>query len=217
MREQGRTSGRGCLFYTGIALGLSIVVLLIASFLGYRYARKQIDQFTDTKATVFPSLAVTGDELEAARQRTAGFCQAVEQGQSADPLTLSDDELNALIASHPDLVTVRGSLRFDFQGSNVLAEFSVPAEDLGLKPLQGRYVNAAGQFRVGMTNGLLNVNAETLSARGEPLPKTFMDRIRPQNFAYKLSHDPRASNILKRIEDVRVQDGQLIMVPRQSQ
>jgi len=83
-----------------------------------------------------------------------------------------------------------------------------------LKPLVGRYVNASGVFTVGVSNGLLNINAQSLSSKGEPLPETFMNRISPQNFAFKLNQDPEAKPVIERIEAVRVEDGELVIIPR---
>ncbi|HLP77037.1 MAG TPA: hypothetical protein VK327_08970, partial [Candidatus Paceibacterota bacterium] len=144
------------------------------------------------------------------------FSRAVEQGTATPPLVITADELNALFASNPDLATVRGKLFFSMEGSNVLAQMSVPAEDLGFKPLEGRYVNASGVFSVGFSNSVLNVNAQSLSAKGKPFPDTFMGRIRPQNFAYRLNNDPNAKAALEKLQDVRVTDGHLVIVPKQN-
>ncbi len=205
---------RGCLFYTGVAIAISIVVLIIASYAGYRYAKSLVNQFTDTQPMDIPLVQLPESELVALRNRIGSFSEAVEQGSASEPLVVTADEANALIATTPEMVTVRGRLHFEFQGSNVLAQFSVPAEDLGLKPLKGRFVNASGTFRVDMTNGVLNVNAQTLSAKGQPLPETFMNRISPQNFAFKLNHDAKAKEVLSKLKDVRVQDGKLMVFPK---
>ncbi|HLP76521.1 MAG TPA: hypothetical protein VK327_06320, partial [Candidatus Paceibacterota bacterium] len=50
---------RGCLFYTGIAIAISIAVLLIASYIGYRYAKSLINQFTDTKPMPIPTAQIS--------------------------------------------------------------------------------------------------------------------------------------------------------------
>jgi hypothetical protein len=216
MTVQQQKPGRGCLFYTGIALALSVVVLIIASYLGYRWAKSEIDQFTDVQPMPVPSVQLSETELANLRTRIKNFAEAVEQNQPTEPLAFTDDEANALIAATPELVTVRGHLHFDFQGSNVLAQFSVPAEDLGLRPLKGRYVNASGTFSVTLTNGLLNVNAQTLSAKGEPFADTFLNRIKPQNFAYKLDQNAEAKAVMGKLADVRVEDDKLILVPKSS-
>ena len=207
-------SRRGCLFYTGIAIAISIVVLLIASYAGYRYAKSLVNRFTDTEPMAVPAPALTEAETLPVRERIKVFGNALQQGNSPEPLAISADEANALFAYTPELTTVRGKMQFDFQGSNVFAQFSIPAEDLGLKPLKGRYVNASGTFVVGVSNGLLNVNARNLSAKGEPLPETFMNRIAPQNFAFKLNQQSNAQPVIGRIGEVRVENGRLLVVPR---
>jgi hypothetical protein len=214
MTEQARKPGRGCLFYMLLALAISIAVLSVASYLGYRYAKSLINQFTDTEPMQVPTVEISEADLTRLRDRVNAFGTALQQGQAVQPLTITADEANALIASTPELLTVRGKLHFEFQGSNVVSQFSIPAEDLGLQPLKGRYVNASGTFTVGMTNGVLNVNAQSLSAKGKPLPETFMNRIQPQNFAFKLDHDPKAQEILNKVQDVQVRDGKLVIIPK---
>ncbi len=216
MTEQATKPGRGCLFYTGIAIALAVTVLIVASYIGYRYAKGLINEFSDTQPMPVPTVQMSGAELNRVRERVANFSRAVEQGMAVEPLILTAAEVNALIASNPQLVTVRGKLYLSgMEGTNVLAQLSVPAEDLGFKPLQGRYVNATGVFSVGFSNGVLNVNAQSLSAKDKPLPATFMGRIRPQNFAYRLNNDPDGKAALSKLQDVRISDGKLIVVPKQ--
>ncbi|HYG22377.1 MAG TPA: hypothetical protein VEH04_06305 [Verrucomicrobiae bacterium] len=214
MNPQGKPAGRGCLFYAGVAVAISVLVLVAASYLGYRYAKGLVIQFTDTQPTVRAAPAMAASELNALHDRITTFIHSVQEGTALAPLRISEAEANALFASGTNWRTVRGTVVFDFDGSNVLAQFSIPAEDLGLKPLVGRYVNASGVFTVGVSNGLLNINAQSLSSKGEPLPETFMNRISPQNFAFKLNQDPEAKPVIERMEAVRVEDGELVIIPR---
>ncbi|MBC8097386.1 MAG: hypothetical protein H7Y43_16395 [Akkermansiaceae bacterium] len=206
---------RGCLFYTGIAVAIAAAVLITASYIGYRYARGLIAEFSDTQSMPVPTVQLSETDLNRVRERVMTFSRAVEQGTAVEPLSLTADDVNALIVGNSNLVTVRGKLFISgMEGTNVLAQLSVPAEDLGFKPLQGRYVNATGQFTVGFSNGVLNVNAQSLSAKDKPFPDTFMGRIRPQNFAYRLNNDPDGKAALARLEDVRIEGGRLIVVPK---
>lgn len=215
MTEQGKS--RGCLFYTGIAIAISIAVLLVASYLGYRYAKRLIHEFSGTQPVPVAATTLSETEINQARERVLNFSRALEQRTAVEPVSFTADEINGLIASHTNLVTVRGRLHISsLAGSNVLAEMSVPAEDLGFKPLQGRYVNASGVFIIGFSNGVLNVNAQSLSNQGQAFPNTFMGRIRPQNFAYRLNNDPQSKAVLSRLQDVRINDGKLVLIPKSS-
>lgn len=215
MNEPVRKVSRGCLYNLGVVGAITLLVLIVASFLGYRYAKRLITAYTDTEPMPVPSVQMPQPELNRLRDRIVVFSQAVEQGKSAEPLKITADEANALIVSNPELVTVKGHLYFSMEGTNLHAQVSIPAGDLGLRPLQGRYLNATGTFKVVFTNGVLNVNAQSLSSKGQVLPESFMHHIEPQNFAFKLNHDPRAKAVLGKIEDVHIEDGTLVVVPKQ--
>jgi hypothetical protein len=211
---QAQESGRGCLFYTGIAVAISVAVLIAASYIGYRYAKGLIQEFSATQPMSVPTVQMPEAELSSLHGRMLDFSDALERGRAAEPLIITADELNALIVTHSNLVTVRGNLFFSIEGTNVSAQMSVPAQDLGFKPLEGRYVNATATFTVGFSNGVLDVNAQTLSANGKPFPDTFVGRIRPQNFAYRLNHDPGIQAVLGKVQDVRIHDGKVEIVPK---
>ena len=218
MTVPGTKPGRGYLFYTGIAFAITmaIVVLIIGIRLGTIQGTKLLYRFMDLQPARVPVTSLSEDDVSSLKDRIAQFAESLSHDNAAAPLVISADEVNALIVATPELVTVRGQLHFDFQGTNVLAQFSVPAEDLGLNPLKedGLYLTATGTFTVALTNGVLNVNARSLSAKNEPLPETFMNRISPQNFAFKLNHDERAKAALGRLDDVRVEEGKLLIVPK---
>jgi hypothetical protein len=213
MIQQAKRPERGCLFYTGIAIVMSMVILIIASYLGYRYAKGLITRFTDTQPMAVPSVQISPEEMTRLKDRIASFSESVEQGKASEPLTVTATEANALIQASPELVTVHGKMFFELEGSNVVAQLSIPAEDLGFKPLQGRYINATGNFTVGFSNGVLNVNARSLIVKGKPFPDTFMGRVLPQNFAYRLNNDPKGQAVLKKLKDIQIKDGKIVIFP----
>lgn len=215
MNEPGRKVSRGCLYNLGVVGAMTLLVLIVASFLGYLYAKRLITAYTDTQPMPVPSVQMSRPELDGLQNRIAVFSQAVEQGKTVEPLKITSEEANALIESHPKLVTVTGRLYFSMEGTNLHAQVSIPAGDLGLRPLKGRYLNATGTFKIVFTNGVLNVNAQSLSSKGQVLPESFMHHIQPQNFAFKLNHDPRAQAVLSKVGEVHIQDGTLVVVPKQ--
>ena len=77
---------------------------MLAGFLaGYRYARKMFNDFTDSKPLPLPTVQLSQPQLDELQQRIERFREAVRQRQPAAPLALTANEINALIATDPDL------------------------------------------------------------------------------------------------------------------
>jgi hypothetical protein len=146
--------------------------------------------------------------------RVDTFRESVRDGEAVAPLELSPDELNALIETDPSLAALKNHLFVSITNSQLRAQISFPAEDLGLVRLRGRYINANGVFNVGLTNGELLITAESLTAKGRPVPRIFMREIATENLAGKLNDDPRAAVGLKRLQSIQVKDGKLVIVPK---
>jgi hypothetical protein len=214
MTEQGTKPRRGCLFYGLIIAAIFTVVLIIGAIMGIRYAKGVIDQLTDTQPMTLPKVTMSDEQMDKLRDRIENFRSAVQQGQATGPLTVTPEELNALISTDPDLIPFRNRLYVSGAGEHLQAQISVPAEELGLEKLKGKYVNATGTFSVGLRDGALQVNAESLQAKGKPLPENIMREIRTRNLAQKFNNDTRASVALGKLQDIQVKDGKLIIVPK---
>ncbi|HEX4263794.1 MAG TPA: hypothetical protein VH597_05595 [Verrucomicrobiae bacterium] len=205
---------RGCLFYAGIIGAVLLVVLLLGAFFGIRYAKGLVSQLTDVQPMPLPTVQLPEVQLFQLHDRVDTFRDSVRNGESVAPLELSADELNALIETDPAMAALKNHLFVSITNSQLYAQVSFPAEDLGMVRLRGRYINANGMFNVGLTNGELQITAVYLSAKGQPLPRNIMREIARENLADKFNSDPRAAAGLKRLQAVQVKDGKLIIVPQ---
>jgi hypothetical protein len=52
--------------------------------------------------------------------------------------------------------------------------------------------------------------------KGKPLPGVYMDKLRSENIAESLNN-PRASVALKHLQEIRITDGKLVLVPKVEQ
>src|SRR6266436_2358034 len=85
---------RGCLFYGCLTSCILVLVVLAGLLLGYL---KILNSFTDTKPMPPPTVNLGEAEIAQIRQRVDAFSQDIRSGRTPNPLTLSGDELNALI------------------------------------------------------------------------------------------------------------------------
>lgn len=214
MTEQGTKPRRGCLFYTLVIGAIVGVMLLAGAIAGGFYAKRVIGQLTDTQPMTLPKVQLSDEQMDKLRDRVENFRDAVREGKPTPPLELTADELNALIENDPDLIAFRNHLYVTLEGDRLQAQMSFPAEDLGLDALRGKYVNATGVFAVALKNGLLYIRADSLSAKGKPLPAHVMRQLSMRNLADKFNNDGRAKVALAKLEDVRVENGKLVIVPK---
>jgi hypothetical protein len=213
MAEQPKKS-RGCLFFGGVVAAVLLLVIFLGAYLGLRFAKGVVNQLTDTHPMTLPTAQMPEAQLYQLHDRVETFREALDEGKPTAPLELSADEINALIATDPNLAALKNHLYVAIESNQLSAQISFPAEDLGLDALRGRYVNASGDFHVALATNELQITAESLSAKGKPVPRHVMKQLSGQNFARKMNEDPKASAALKKFQAIEVRDGKLIIVPK---
>lgn len=213
MSDPQQRRRRGCLFYGGLA-ALVVAVVLFGVYFGFRYAKGVINQLTDTKPMPLPSTRLPQVQVFQLNDRIQTFEDAIRDGDPTGPLELSGDEVNSLISTEPSMASLKNHLYVTIDGDQLHAQVSLPAEELGLVALRGRYINASGVFNVGLTNGQLGITAESLVAKGKPVARHVMRRIAAQNLAAKFNEDPQVAEALKSLKAIEVKDGKLVIVAK---
>src|ERR1700733_13344210 len=98
---------RGCFFYGCLTSSILMLVVLAGLMLGYLAIR---NGFTDTKPMPLPEVKMSATEMDQVRHRVDTFRDEIRSGHSPTPLSLTGDELNALIATDPNLQPLKGKL-----------------------------------------------------------------------------------------------------------
>jgi hypothetical protein len=205
---------RGCFFYGCLSGVVCLLAILIAFLLGLYQLKRMLNFYTDTHPASLPSVQMTPAEIERIKQRIEDFQDAVRSGRPTEPLVLNGNEINALIQTDPNLAEAKGKVYVTIEGDRLKGQLSFPLDELGLPIFRGRYLNGSGIFEVGLQNGGLLVRAESLLVKGKPLPGVYMDKIRSQNLAANLGNNPRASIAISHLQEIRVADGKVVLVPK---
>src|SRR5437879_2588733 len=108
MTELPTKTGRGCLFYGGIAALVLFVLIIAGAVVGVRHAKKMLSDFTDPAPRPLPTIQANPAETAALRKRVDDFRNDVRAGREPAPLSLNADEINKLIATDPDLAPLKG-------------------------------------------------------------------------------------------------------------
>jgi hypothetical protein len=207
-------SGRGCFFYGCLGSAAIFLVLLGLMLLGLHRFRTMIQLFTDTAPTPLPAVQLSAADREKLERRIDDFQDSVRAGRPTPPLTLTADELNAMIATNPELKDLKGKLYVIIETNQLKAQVSVRLGDIGSPFFRNRYLNGVGTVSIALKDSFLQVRAEELLVKGKALPGVFFEKIQKQNLARKLNENPRVSIALERLQDIQVKDGKIIIVPK---
>ncbi len=212
--EGAPKKSHGCLWGCLGATVALIVVLVAGVFVVKHAIERTIDAVTETEAMAIPAVEVAPDEAEALVARLGAFGQALRNGQPAEPLVLTEDEVNVAIQSHPDWAMLKGRIHVTLSGDEAGGKISMPLGEMGLGFLEGRYLNASAKFNVFFQAGVLHVYVVSGEVKGKPLPESVLQRLRTENLAKDMQTDSETRAMLEKLASVEVKDGKLIITPK---
>jgi hypothetical protein len=213
--DQAAKPRRGCFFYGCITGLVLLVIVLGALMVGLHYVRKVVNQFTETQPMELPKVQMSQGEIDKLKQRVEAFQKAVREQRPAEPFVLAQDDINALIASVPELQAFKGKFYISLEGDHVKGDVSVPLREMGLGIFKGRYLNGSATFNLSFSNGALSVTPQTVIVKGAPVPEVYMKDIRKQNLAADITKNPEAVAVLQGLEGIQVKEGKLVVVPKE--
>jgi hypothetical protein len=205
--------GRGCLFYGCLT---SVVLLLLAGllvFLGVRFVRNQINSYTDAQPLKMPKVEMTDAEFQVLQQRMKSFTEALDKGKALEPLTLTEREINALIALSGNTKEWADKVHVSLNGNEVKGMVSIPLSGLGWLG-KGRYLNGDATFKVSLENGVLIVTVQEIRVKGLPIPESVMSQLRRENLAKDAYKDPQHAAAIRKFESIQVEDSQVTVKAR---
>ncbi len=206
---------RGCLFYGCLIAIVCMLAILGALLLGVHTFKRMLNTYTDTTPMPLPTVQMSPAQIAQVQQRVDEFRDRLRAGLRTSPLALTADDLNALVASSPDLKAAKGKVYVSIEANRLRAQVSLPLEDVGLPRFRGRYLNGIANLGISLRDGILDVTAQNIVVHGKPLPAPYMNRIRRENLAAKVNENSRASVALNQLEDIQVKDGKLVITPKE--
>lgn len=209
---------RGCLFYgcivAAVLVGIILILVSLVTWSLYRGASQIVAQYAEDTPAPIPVVERPAPEVDAIKARMEEFSDALAAGKATEPLTLSSDEINAVIASVPEF---KGIFAVDLAGDKLRGKLSFPIERLGF-PIgtlfPGKFINGMATLDARVVDGRPVVTIDAIEARGKPLPDEVLKSIRGQNIFADIENDPKMAASIGRLESIAVKDGKLILTPR---
>jgi hypothetical protein len=209
---------RGCLFYgcivAALLVGIVVILVSLTAWSLYRGASQIVEQYAEDAPAPIPVVERPAPEVDAIKGRIDTFSDALADGKAAEPLALSADEINAVIASVPEF---KGLFAVDLSGDKLRGKLSLPLDRLGF-PIgtlfPGKFLNGTATLDARVVDGRPVVTIDAIEARGKPVPDEFLKSIRGQNLFADIEKDPKMAASIGRLESIAVKDGKLILTPR---
>jgi len=157
-------SGMGC-FAKGCLILVAFFVLLGIAFVGGTYlaVRYLRTEYFPTSRVALPATAAGADAQRDARARWDAFERAADAHQAAQ-IELTADDINALLASDPDL---RGKAEASIEGDTGHLRVSVPLDSF--RWLRGHYLNAECSVRSGPGGDPAGARITGIVVNGRPV------------------------------------------------
>lgn len=202
--------GRGCLFYgciTAIVLAALMVILIaVSGYFGYQAYIKLVNQYTSPTRMELPKVVMSEQDRKLLREKNVAFKKALDEGEDTEPLVLTGDQLNALLAGE---IGVADRVYFVIEGDKLKGQVSLPLDAMGLLGLKGRYFNGKAEFLASLRDGQLVVRADSAEVNGQPLSEQFMTGLRNANLAEDATKDPDNARLLSKLESLQIKDGKV--------
>lgn len=213
----------GCFFY-GCLTAIILAVLIgigggLLVYFGLNKLAGMAEEFTEATPAQLPKVEIAPAAYDALKKRANEFKTALDAGKPAT-LTLTGDELNALIAGDASNSSWKDRARFAIEGSALKCQVSMPLDEMaavpGLGKLKGRYLNGSAAVRATMETGALVVTLQSLEVKGKAVPEPFLQGIRQENLAKNAYKDKDNAKFLSQLENLRIADGTLTLVGKAS-
>jgi hypothetical protein len=199
---------RGCLFWGCAVLVVLVVLGVVTICVGVYVARSKVQEYTQDHPARFAPSPLADDERAALDRRVSAFETAAKAGEATPPLTLTGDELNALIERRGDL---KDRLRVAIEGDRIRSQVSVPLDAMGFA---GRFLNGTATLSLTLRDGRLDVRARDIEANGKPLPEVLAKAFSEQNLAEKVMDDPKNREAFAHLDRIELTGGKVVVTAK---
>jgi len=206
--------GGRCFLYGCGTLLVLFLVLVLMGYLGYRKLNKVLDQYLAKEPMDLPALTFTEEQKGRMQLRLKEFGDALQPGNPVQPLSISSEDLNLLVASTERFRQLGEHMRLRIEDGEIKGQVSLRFGDLGAPVFRDRYLNGEATFAVSLREGLLVVVADKLTVNGQPLPDEYQTAIREENLAKAANENPDFTAVVEKLDRIDVEGSTLIIVPK---
>lgn len=197
---------------------LAMVLVIGFSFAFSRFLDRTVENYTDLEPNL-PSLpAVTQTEIDTIEERVENYEQEFDKGFIAQPLVLTEREVNVLLAEAVKNDGDGTAIQVELLPGQVQAELSLPlTQTLPLGPwsrdLTGRYLNGTALFDAAVRDGKVDLRLASFEVKGRRLPERVLTVLRDEIENSGILDEPDVRDFLDKVDSVQIGAGELTIIP----
>jgi len=208
---------RGCLFYAAVTAGILFLMTLGLAVLSVAMARSALLGWTQTAPTAFAPATSPAERTAELEKSFKEFRDSIKKTGPAAPLSLTGEDINALIAlNSTPAEPIKDWIHVAIDSDVIKGRLSLPLGDLGVPFMKGRHLNADAAVKASLADGVLIITAESLAVKGEPVSAAIMGPLKKENFARDVYRRPDTAEAVKRFESIEIRDGRLTVKLREN-
>lgn len=207
---------RGCLFYGLVAFTVLLVIVVAGGYLAFQYAMNQLGTALQEYSAEQP-LELPPAPLNATAYETLQGKVTAWRDDPATPreLVLDSDEVNTLIARHPDWAFLRDRVHVTLADRSIVALVSLPLRDFaqhlpGNADVVDRFLNAEVTMAGQLVNEQLQIELQRIVVRERELPPAWMDAMQRNQVVTTFVGGDRAA-WRDRLANARIEGSRLIL------
>lgn len=210
-----REESGNCFLYGCVTLVVLAVLGGLISFIVVRNLAGQVrEKYTEPTPAVLPTSDLPATEIQALIGRVDDYVKKLRAGDPLGTLTLTQNEVNALLQNHPDLKEDFGSIVYlTLDDGSATGQMSLPLDWLPL--FGGRYFNGSATFDFEVTRGRAELYLTGATVKGEEVPDQYMIGISTENLAQEWQRDHEdVRTLLDKIESMEIVSGTVVLTPK---
>lgn len=210
-----REESGNCFLYGCVTLVvLTILGGLIAFLVARNFASQVREKYTEPTAAALPTSSLPAGEIQTLITRVDEYVAKLRAGDPLGTLTLTQDEVNALLQNHPDLKEDFGSIVYLTLGDgSATGQMSLPLDWLPM--FGGRYFNGSATFDFEVSRGRPELYITGATVKGEEVPEQYMVGFGSENLAQTWQRDHEdVRTLLENIESVVIVSSTVVITPK---
>lgn len=128
-----------------------------------------VNDYTSTEPARV-ALAAPADAVYTSASDKLATIHAADDHKQSVTVAFTADELNALIAQHPDFKDMRGKFQIGIANSILTIDMSVPLREIDVPKIRERWLNGSARIGLVYNEGNFNFTLRSLAANGHEMP-----------------------------------------------
>lgn len=209
--SEGKSRTQNCLLYSCLTMVVVLIIAGLAVVFGIRFGyKKMVDAYTSPASVPVPVVQYSPEEWSALTNRLGMFKLQAQDNTNEIALSLSAKDINILLNQRK---AQNGNDQFHVQIDKdvIRSQISLPLDAMGMDSLKGRYMNGVADIKLSIIDGQPDVRITGLEVNSNKVPGTITGRLMDKNLLQNWQIDPETEKVLKRVEKLTVEDGQVIL------